>query len=662
MFEWMEELNAEQRAAVLHDDGHLLVVAGAGTGKTKTLACRVARLLSDGVQPERILLLTFSRRAAREMVSRAARMAETDEARRVWGGTFHSVANRLLRHHGAAVGLRPGFTVLDQGDCAELLGLVRHGLGLGEKGRRFPKKDTLAAIYSRVVNSQAVLSEVVEAAYPWCRADIEGIKQVFAGYAERKRASNVVDYDDLLLYWRAATRTERTGAQLRSAFDHILVDEFQDTNSLQADIVAAMTGPHVRVTAVGDDAQAIYGFRAGSPKHMLDFPDRHPGASVVTLDRNYRSTTPILAVANAVMAGATEGFAKELRSSRPGGVRPTLTMCADEAAQAGMVCDSVLEHRERGVALREQAVLFRTGHHSDALEVELARRDVPFVKFGGLKFLEAAHVKDLVALLRVLENPCDELAWHRVLGMIDGVGPATIRRCAADLGVAEGTALRRFLAGECELPPGARVEVEALRAAWRDCAPDMPPASQIERLVAPCRAIFGRRYPTTVAARLGDLEQLRLVAGGYRTRERFLAELTLDPPASTGDHAGPPHLDDDYLNLSTIHSAKGGEWRAVHVIHVSDGNIPSDMALGSRAELEEERRLLYVAITRARDSLTVSYPLRYYFRRTHLDDGHTYGQPSRFLSGVTELFDLLSVGADAIDEDPIDAELAALWR
>jgi DNA helicase II / ATP-dependent DNA helicase PcrA len=663
VFPWLDELNPEQRRAVLHDGGHLLIVAGAGSGKTRTLACRVARLLADGVRPERIVLLTFSRRAAREMLTRAGQLVETEGARRVWGGTFHAVANRLLRQHGAAVGLRSGFTVLDQGDNADLLGLVRHDLGLGERGRRFPKKDTLASIYSRVVNSQERLTDVVERSYPWVRDDLDGIKAVFAGYVERKRARNVVDYDDLLLYWRALAASAHVGPVLRSGFEHILVDEFQDTNAVQADIVAAMAGPGVRVAAVGDDAQAIYGFRSGSARHMVEFPRRYPGTEVVTLERNYRSTQAILASANAVMAAASGGYAKELRSTRPDGVRPALATCVDELAQSAFVCESVLDQRERGVPLHDQAVLFRTGHHSDGLELELARRNIPFVKYGGLKYLESAHVKDLLCLLRILDNPSDELAWLRVLGLLDGVGPATTRRLTEELGVAEAEALVRLLDGCPRFPPAAARDLEGLRSALGACASDdLAPAVQVERLSMACAPLFARRYPTTASVRLADLEHLRSVATHYRSRSRFLAELTLDPPASTAGLASPPHLDDDFLVLSTIHSAKGGEWRVVHVIHASDGNIPSDMALGSADEVDEERRLLYVALTRARDTLVVSYPLRYYFRRNPLDDGHSYGQPSRFLGPAASTFETTDVGEAVVEDDPVAGELAALWQ
>jgi DNA helicase-2/ATP-dependent DNA helicase PcrA len=396
---------------------------------------------------------------------------------------------------------------------------------------------------------------------------------------------------------------------------------------------------------------------------MVEFPERFPGAIVVTLHRNYRSTPSILASANAVMAAAHAVYAKELRSSRPDGDRPAQATCVDELAQSAFVCDRVLEHRERGVALHEQAVLFRTGHHSDGLELELARRNIPFVKFGGLKFLESAHVKDMLCLLRILDNPCDELAWHRVLDLLDGVGPATTRRLIDELAVAEGHALSRLLGDECpRFPAAAKADLEGLRSALADCAADdLAPSVQVERLAAACVGPFARRYPANASVRLADLEHLRMLATDYRSRSRFLAELTLDPPNSTGDLAGPPHLDDDYLVLSTIHSAKGGEWRVVHVIHASDGNIPSDMALGSAEEVEEERRLLYVAMTRARDTLVVSYPLRYYFRRNPLDDAHTYGQPSRFLAPAADTFEMISAGEAVMEDDRVASELAALW-
>ena len=648
MFPWLDHLNPEQRTAVLHDDGPLLIVAGAGSGKTRTLASRVARLMAGGSQPERILLLTFSRRAAREMLQRAARLTGDQRAARVAGGTFHAVANRILRQHGTAVGLDPAFTIIDSADTAELLGVLRHDLGLGAKGRRFPRKDTAASIYSRMVNAQVPLGEVLDRWYPWCRHELDDLRGLFGAYTDRKRSAGVLDYDDLLLYWRALAQSPEVGPLLEEQFEHVLVDEYQDTNAVQADILSALCSRLGNVCAVGDDAQAIYGFRAASPEHMLAFPERFAGTTVVTLSQNYRSTSPVLAAANAVIAAASTGFTKDLWSERPGLQRPVLSACHDETAQADLVCDRVLEHRERGVALQDQAVLFRTGHHAAAVELELGRRNIPFVKYGGLKFLEAAHVKDALAFLRILDNPRDELAWYRVLGLLDGIGPATVRRL---LGAYGEDPLGRFLdPGTVPLPEAAEDDAAALRSAFSDCRgePDPPPAVQVERLATFLGPIIERRYDAA-PARKADLDELASLAAAFSSRSRLLSEVVLDPPASTSDLAGDPHLDDDWLVLSTIHSAKGGEWKVVHLIHASDGNIPSDMALSEPEGLEEERRLLYVAMTRARDALYVTYPQRYFHRRHGLDDAHTYGQPSRFLTGALAAFDRTTAAPEAPD-------------
>ena len=670
---YSDELNEAQRQAVAHDGGPLLIVAGAGTGKTKTLASRVARLLADGAQPDRVLLLTFTRRAAAEMLARARRLAAVGTDR-VWGGTFHSIANRLLRDHGNAVGLRAGFTVLDQTDTVDLLGLVRSESGLGERKKRFPRKDTLAAVYSRVANAQLPLSDVIARWFPWVGGHDDDIRTLFGAYRERKQQHNVVDYDDLLLYWRALLGSD-AGRGVTDRFDHVLVDEYQDTNSVQADILVAL-GDGASVTAVGDDAQAIYAFRAASAANMSDFTKRFADATIVTLEQNYRSTQPILDAANEVMASAAEVFAKRLWSERNIGVRPSLTSCLDESTQADVVCNRILEHREQGVELRNQAVLFRTGHHSEGLELELARRDIPFVKYGGLKFLEAAHIKDLMAALRILDNPADVLAWHRIVGRLEGVGPVTVRRVCEELGVGVdgGDPLEQLLAAGAAVPSSAAGELAELRAAFSDCqgVPEPVPASQIERLVPFFKQVFPHNHDR-VEVRLADLDHVAGLAGEYRTRSRFLAELTLDPPASTADLAGPPHLDDDYLILSTIHSAKGGEWRVVHLICASDGNIPSDMALGEPDGLAEERRLLYVAMTRAQDTLHVTWPARFHHRRFGTDDAHSYGQPSRFLEPAKHLFEESQIGwAVACDEpapvgtaaagDPVGDLLERLWR
>ncbi len=678
-----DALNEAQRAAAAHGEGPLLIVAGAGTGKTTTLASRVAWLLAQGVRPERLLLLTFSRRSARAMTSRAERIAgEQDlpgvDASRIWSGTFHAVGNRLLRLHGRALGLDPSFTVLDQADAADVMNLLRDDLGFSARERRFPRKETLANIYSRTVNAGERLADVLKRHYPWCLDEADGIRQIFAAYTERKRSQHTLDYDDLLLFWKALVTSDATRRPVSEMFDHVLVDEYQDTNALQADILEGLRpdGTPRNLTVVGDDAQAIYGFRAATVRNILEFPSRFPGTSIVRLEQNFRSTPTILDSSNAVIALSPQRHEKTLWSARRTDRAPTLHTCLDEAEQCDVVCESVLAHREQGVPLKEQAVLFRASHHSDHLEVELTRRNIPFVKYGGLKFMEAAHVKDTLAILRVLENPHDEVAWFRVLQLPEGMGPATARRLMEAIGVRitddEGASpLARFLDEPVEVPRAALDAVQELRSALRGCADEtvLAPAAQIERLRGFLAPVFARRYDAATA-RLRDLDQLAALAAGYEARQRFLAELTLDPPSSTGDLAGPPLLDEDWLVLSTIHSAKGLEWDVVHVIHAADGMIPSDMATGDDDEIEEERRLLYVAMTRARDALHVYRPMRYY--RRPKGDPHSYSQLSRFLEPASVRSTFTEVGP-AVDprDDPVvdlgsgtadvDSYLAGLW-
>lgn len=662
---WLNELNPPQLEAATHPGGPVLVIAGAGSGKTKTLASRVAFLVQQGVPADRILLLTFTRRAAAEMLGRAGKLVGQGTAEKVWGGTFHAIANRLLRQYGRAIGLPPEFTVMDQADSGDLMNLIRGELGLGTGKRRFPQKNTLVSIYSRTVNSRTKLGEVLKLHFPWCQSDADGIRQIFEQYTRRKRAGHVLDYDDLLLYWKALCSVPDVGKTLAERFDHILVDEYQDTNLIQAEILQAMRPERTErnLMVVGDDAQSIYSFRSATVRNILDFPTQFPGTQVVTLEQNYRSTQPLLDASNAVMAEAKERYTKNLFSLRKSQQKPAILTCLDEEEQCNEVCDRVLRRFEEGVPLHEQAVLFRAGHHSDQLEIELTRRNIPFVKYGGLKFVEAAHVKDLIALLRILENPTDELSWYRILQLLDGVGPASARRIIEGLGLQPPSAsgadtpeaeeeppsaprdmspLHRLFHRPPEVPTNAREEFEALRQALADCVgqrlngeaasgkDELSPASQIERIRKFYEPIFERIYDNPTV-RLRDLDQLEQIAGGYATRGQFITDLTLDPPNSTQDLAGPPLLDEDYLILSTIHSAKGCEWDAVHIIHAADGMIPSDMATGSTAEIEEERRLLYVAMTRARDTLNLYFPLRYYHRPRTGSDRHSYSQLTRFI-------------------------------
>jgi DNA helicase-2/ATP-dependent DNA helicase PcrA len=674
---WLDGLNDRQRDAVLHGDGPLLVIAGAGSGKTRTLASRVARLVDEGVPADRILLLTFTRRAAAEMLRRSGALISDRSVGKVWGGTFHAVANRLLRQYGEAVGLQDGFTVIDQSDAASLFGMIRTELGYSGSKQRFPRKETIAAVYSRTVNARTPLTETIEDRFPWVLDHVDALREIFRSYTARKKEHNVVDYDDLLLYWNALLDSP-AGGTVRNLFDHVLVDEYQDTNRSQADILRSLCGVEGNLTVVGDDAQAIYSFRGATVENILEFPEEYDTATVVTLEQNYRSTPQILNAANAVIEASPETFQKELWTERAAGRMPNLVTCFDEAAQADLVADRVLDHREAGIPLRDQAVLFRTGHHSAGLEIELSRRNIPFVKYGGLRFLEAAHVKDLLALLRILDNPKDELAWNRVLQMIPGIGPATSLKIAnyldAEAAEDESDRLVALTVAKFPVVAEARKPMEELQNALRDCRGEdgigPGPSQQVERLIPFCALVFERSYDDS-GARLADLGQLAALASEYATRSRFLTEITLDPPASTSDLAGPPHLDDDYLILSTIHSAKGGEWRAVFVIHAADGNIPSDMAISDPGGLEEERRLLYVALTRAQDHLHVTVPQRFYHKRFSGSPEHSYALPSRFLDPAMERFEHVTVGipqhgdatgATTPGKDPVADVLEDLWR
>jgi DNA helicase-2/ATP-dependent DNA helicase PcrA len=631
---WLSELNPEQgRAATAAADRPLLILAGAGCGKTTTLSARVAWLIAEGVRPERILLLTFTRRAAAAMIARTHTLLErSDTAPRgaVVAGTFHAVAWRLIRLYAEPLGLPPRLSVIDASDSADLLDVVRQQLGLAESGGRFPRKGTLADIYSRTVNMQSPLSEVLAERFPWCLPHLDEIGSIFRAYGERKRAGQLLDLDDLLLYWRALAVHEHAGAKLAVMFDHVLVDEYQDVNGLQVDIVQALRTSNRGLTVVGDDLQAIYGFRAASAEHILDFSTHFPDAAVVTLERNYRSTQPILDLANLVAAQAERAHAKTLCSGRGDGARPQLVLCRDEGEEAHVVAERVLAEHEQGTRLREQAVLMRTGHHSDLLELELGRRRIPFVKYGGIRYLEAAHVKDFLALVRLVVNPADEVAWFRILQLLDQIGPRTARRIIDTLHRDNPAAWPQQWSS-LELPDSAHSDGSALIDAVTRAQTMSEPGSQAELLRAALAPLIRRRYPDA-ETRLLDLALLTGQAGRAATLERFAAELVLDPPQSSADLAGPPRLDDDYLVLSTIHSAKGLEWDVVHLIHASDGNLPSDMALSSRDGLDEERRLLYVALTRARHSLRIYAPLRYFHRPHGDDDASGLSKPSRFLS------------------------------
>ena len=639
------ELNEAQRRVVDFgcDGGHgpLLVIAGAGTGKTNTIAHRVARLIRDGADPNRILLLTFSRRAAAELEARTGRVVGKllrDRGAGVaitlpWAGTFHSAGAKLLRLYAERIGLFPEFTIHDRGDSEDLMGVARSALAIDATERRFPSAGACMAIYSRIVNAQQALGDVLAGTFPrWVEWERE-LAQLFAAYVDAKQAQNVLDFDDLLLYWDGMLADESLAAEVATLFDHVLVDEYQDTNRLQGSILARLKPSGDGVTVVGDDAQAIYGFRAAEVRNILDFPARFdPPATTMTLEVNYRSAQAILDASNAVMSHASERFTKNLTGVRGNGERPLLVTVKDEADQARYVAEHVLACREEGMPLKSQAVLFRTSSHSASLELELARRDIPFVKFGGLKFLDAAHVKDVLCALRWAHNPRDRLAAYRVLRLLPGIGPATATKLGdrmAEAGHVDTAALPR---GCAEHWPSLAALLARLRTSrW---------PADVDDVLAWYEPHLMRIHEDGPSRAL-DLAALSRIAATYPSRERFLTEITLDPPSASSAMAEAPRIDDDYLILSTIHSAKGQEWRSVSILNAVDGCIPSDMATGRAEEIDEERRLLYVAMTRARDRLAIVVPQRFYVtQQSRGGDRHVYASRSRFLtSSVCEALD-----------------------
>jgi DNA helicase-2/ATP-dependent DNA helicase PcrA len=672
----LASLNPEQRLAVEHgmdspglDGGPLLVIAGAGSGKTDTLAYRVAHLVRRGADPQRILLLTFSRRAAAEMERRAGHLlqrafgvapAHTAPALR-WAGTFHSVGARLLREYAGRIGLQESFTILDRGDAEDLVAIVRHELGLDSTKRRFPTKATCLAIYSRAVNSEATLAAVLEHAYPWCAPWEAELRKLFDAYVRAKQAQNVLDYDDLLQYWSCMVEEPALARVIGGRFDHVLVDEYQDTNRLQASILLALKPDGRGVMVVGDDAQSVYSFRAATVRNILDFPRQYtPPARVVTLERNYRSTRPILDASNAVIGLAPERFAKNLWTDRPSSAIPRLVDVRDEADQARCVAERVLEQRELGMALRSQAVLFRSSSHSAQLELELARRGIPFVKYGGLRFLEAAHVKDALSVLRWADNPRHRLAGFRAARLVPGIGAATATRLLDAVSATSDVmpAMEAF-----EVPPAVEADWNAFLnvfRAVRGSAANWP--VELETVTRWYEPRLQSLYDDA-PARQRDLAQLRQIASTYPSRERFLTEMALDPPDAASAEAGAPGRDDDYLILSTIHSAKGREWKSVQILNVVDGCIPSDMSTATTEEVEEERRLLYVAMTRAMDDLRLLVPQRFHVHQQPVSgDRHVYASRSRFVpDALTPLFECMGwpVAAPAAEARPAPIGSAA---
>jgi len=623
--------------------GPLLILAGAGTGKTNTLAHRAAHLVLNGVDPARIMMLTFTRRAAQEMIRRTQTivgevMSDRGRAgdrsvttRMLWSGTFHSVGNRILRLYAKHLGLDPNFTVLDRADAADLMDVVRHELGFSGKDKRFPRKDACLAIYSYRVNTRLSLKQTLEEQYPWCREWEADLTRLYREYVARKQKNRALDFDDLLLYWHVMMQNPALAQNLSKNFDHLLVDEYQDTSTLQGEVVHALKPDGQGVTVVGDDAQAIYSFRAAAVENILGFADRYkPKAEMVVLAQNYRSTQPILDTSNALMADGARQHRKTLLGLRQSTQKPVYVSMDDAQGQAEYIAGKILQTREIGGSLKRHAILFRSSHHSDVLEVELTKRNIPYVKYGGLKFLEAAHVKDMMSVLRWADNPRNSVAGFRVLKLLPGIGPANAKQ-ALDYFEAQNYEVKS-LAG-FDAPQPVKMDWKRFCNMFERLAdPATPWPGQVGQVREWYKPQLERIYDAAFT-RTGDLDQLEQLSTQHTSRERFLTELTLDPPTVTGDKSAGASKDEDYVILSTIHSAKGQEWDIVYVLNVSDGNFPSEFATGKTELIEEERRLLYVAMTRARNELHLCAPLKYQVTQQPKDgDKHVYGAKSRFMS------------------------------
>ena len=620
-------LNSQQLAAVTAGEGPSLVIAGAGSGKTRTLVYRVAYLIDSGIDPSHILLLTFTRKSSQEMLERAGELIGV-RSERVRGGTFHSVANMLLRRYGRSIGLEPGFTILDRGDAEDLIALVRAQLGLNEKDKRFPRKGTIAEMFSKSENTLRPLAEIVVEEFDHFLDHLEALEQLQKGYQASKRQRQLVDYDDLLVLLRRLLMEDETVRRtISSLYRYILVDEYQDTNRLQADVVRHLASTHQNVMVVGDDAQSIYAFRGATFKNIMEFPSLFPGTTIYKLEENYRSTQPILNLANCIIEEAKEKYSKHLFTRKIDGPLPVLVEAAGENAQSRFISQKILELREEGVPLDEMAVLFRSSFHSFDLEIELSRHGLPFVKRGGVKFIETAHVKDLLAHMRVVANPLDAVSWHRVLMLVGGVGPKKAQDVMAALVKSPNPyqALSEMTGRSGKGLKDLALTLESLAGSG-----DLRPSEQVGHIYEYYLPILKEHYDD-YPKRARDLDHLQTIAEGYQAVETFLSDLALEPPDGNAARSDSPDRDEERLVLSTIHSAKGLEWQCVFVIWIVDGRFPSVYSFSEEDGLEEERRLFYVSVTRAKRHLYLTYPINVFDRGS----GMVLSKPSRFLDPVS---------------------------
>ncbi|MGE5351206.1 MAG: ATP-dependent helicase [Acidobacteriota bacterium] len=626
---YKNELNATQFEAVSSTEGAYLVIAGAGTGKTRTLVYRVARLVETGIDPKSILLLTFTRKAANEMMNRAALLLD-NRCSKINGGTFHSFANITLRKYGKAVGIDPGFTILDQGDSEDVVNLIRSRLNLAAVKKRFPTKQTIYKIFSFSINTGISVEEILEAEYPhffeFCDVILE-IQKVYTAY---KQQNNLLDYDDLLVYLNRFLNERSPAAKsFLSAIKYVMVDEYQDTNKIQAEIVRGLAYYNNNVMVVGDDSQSIYSFRGADFKNIMEFPQLFPNVKIIKLEENYRSTQEILNFANYIIEAAVEKYPKFLFTRKTGGELPAIISAANENMQSRFVVNRILELREEGVPLKEIAVLFRSSYSSFDLEIELNKADIPFIKVGGMKFIETAHVKDVLAFLRIAANPKDLVSWLRVLMLHEGIGPKTAQKILDEISVSR---LSISSNPEAVVPKKYNDRILNLFILLNNIhTKESSPSEKAEQVLDYYYPLFKGKYDD-FNKRKKDLDILLNITENYKTLDTLLADMALDPPRDSVVDIDSETKEDEFVTLSTIHSAKGLEWHSLFIIHAMEGFFPSGQSFDKMEALEEERRLMYVASTRARQNLYISYPMSIFDR----EKGMTFSKPSRFIAGIKE--------------------------
>ncbi|MCC5942566.1 MAG: ATP-dependent helicase [Balneolaceae bacterium] len=622
-------LNEAQLEAVMHKSGPALVVAGAGTGKTRTLVYRVARLVESGIDPPEILLLTFTRRASQEMLQRASQILD-ERCKRIEGGTFHHYCSKLLHIYASVIGYPDNFTIMDVSDAMDAVQMVRSRSGFAGNKQRFPKKSTLFSIFSTSVNKQKSVQEVIEDQYPQFISQSGAIEKIFDEYRIYKEANFVMDFDDLLVKTRdLLSENEDVRLKIASKNRHVLVDEYQDTNLLQTELIKLFSSVHKNVMAVGDDAQSIYSFRGADHKNMLRFPSEFEGTSVIKLEENFRSTQRILDVANRVLEEAKEKFEKKLFTNNAEGDLPGLVKAANMNDQSRFITQMIFNLREQGRELNDIAVLFRNGRDSFDLEVMLNQKNIPYIKYGGQKFTEAAHVKDVLAHLRVLLNPKDTISWNRVLMLIDGIGPKT----AEDLFIwGQGSAGNPY--SPHSAPHASEkylLQLKALSTLFQKLKKLDGSVTEQLREVVEYYSVFCKKRFDDHPKRMKDLETFVDISGKFISLEKLIEEVALDPIEATAIETEASQKDEPPLILSTIHSAKGLEWRTVFLIQCLDGILPSGYAIEDEEQMDEEVRLLYVAVTRAKEQLFLTYPALFQSRY-----GDYFSNPSRFIKDISE--------------------------